>query len=173
MELTTARLKLRRASTDDLPAMHAILSDPVAMRFWSSPPHTSLEQTRDWLDGMIAEGPPLSEDFVIEHEGRVVGKAGCWRLPAIGYILHPSCWGQGIAREAVGAVIAHVFASYDLDAITADVDPRNEASLRLLARLGFVETGRAKATYEIAGEICDSVYLALARPIEREAANAE
>ncbi len=164
MELITARLRLRRAAPGDLAAMHEILSDPGAMRYWSSPPHASLDQTREWLDGMIADGPPLSEDFVIEHQGRVVGKAGCWRVPEIGYILHPLYWGQGLAAEACRAVIAHIFASYGVDAITADVDPRNEASLRLLARLGFAETGRATATYEIAGEISDSVYLALARP---------
>jgi len=58
--------------------------------------------------------------------------------------------------------------TYDLDAITADVDPRNEASLRLLGRLGFIETGRATATYEIEGEISDSVYLALRRAPKRD-----
>ena len=163
MELITPRLRLRRATPADLDAFHEILSDPAAMRFWSSPPHRDLARTRAWLDDMIAEGPPLSEDFVIEHEGRLIGKAGCWRLPEIGYILHPASWGQGFAAEACRAAIAHIFATYDLDAITADVDPRNEASLRLLDRLGFVETGRATATYEIEGEISDSVYLALAR----------
>jgi ribosomal-protein-alanine N-acetyltransferase len=163
VELLTARLRLRRAAPEDVEALHEILSDPVAMRFWSSPPHRSLEQSRVWLDGMIADGPPLGEDFVIEHQRRVIGKAGCWRLPEIGYILHPRHWGQGFAAEACSAAIAHIFATYDLPAITADVDPRNEASLRLLARLGFAETGRATATYEIEGEISDSIYLALGR----------
>jgi [ribosomal protein S5]-alanine N-acetyltransferase len=163
VELLTARLRLRRATQTDLDAFHEILSDPVAMRFWSSPPHPDLDRTRAWLDDMIAGGPPLGEDFVIEHEGRLIGKAGCWRLPEIGYILHPAYWGRGFAAEACRAAIAHIFATYDLDAITADVDPRNEASLRLLARLGFVETGRATATYEIEGEISDSVYLAVRR----------
>jgi ribosomal-protein-alanine N-acetyltransferase len=165
VELRTERLTLRRARPDDLDAFHAILSDPAAMRYWSSAPHQAPEQTREWLDGMLADGPPESDDFVIELDGRAIGKAGCWRVPQIGYILHPDYWGKGVASEAVSAVIAHVFAAYDhVDAITADVDPRNEASLKLLARLGFVETGRAAATNEINGEVCDSVYLALPRP---------
>jgi [ribosomal protein S5]-alanine N-acetyltransferase len=163
MELITARLKLRRAAASDLEAFYEILSNPAAMRYWSTPPHESLEQTREWLESMMADGPPESEDFVIELGGRVIGKAGCWRVPEIGYILHPNCWGQGFAAEACAAVIAHVFAASDVPAITADVDPRNEASLRLLAKLGFIETGRATATYEVAGEISDSVYLALPR----------
>jgi len=165
VELLTARLKLRRAAMSDLEAFHQILSDPAAMRFWSSPPHRDLERTRAWLGAMIADGPPASDDFVIEHEGRVIGKAGCWRVPEIGYILHPGVWGRGFAAEACSAVIAHVFRAYDVPAITADVDPRNAASLRLLRRLGFLETGRAAATYEIEGEISDSVYLALPRPV--------
>ncbi|HEY2708678.1 MAG TPA: GNAT family N-acetyltransferase [Caulobacteraceae bacterium] len=167
MELITERLRLRRAREGDLAAMHAVLSNAEAMRYWSTPPHQSLDQTREWLAGMIADGPPGSDDFVVEHQGRVIGKAGCWRLPEIGFILHEDRWGQGLAGEAAGAVIAHVFTAHDLPAITADVDPRNTASLRLLARLGFVETGRAKGTFEIGGELCDSVYLALARPAAR------
>ena len=43
--------------------------------------------------------------------------------------------------------------------LTADVDPRNAASLALLRRHGFVETGRAAATWQIGDEWCDSIYL--------------
>jgi RimJ/RimL family protein N-acetyltransferase len=163
VELVTARLKLRRAATGDLEAMHEILSDPRAMRFWSTAPHRELEQTSAWLASMIADGPPLSDDFVIEHQGRVIGKAGAWRVPEIGFILHPDYWRQGFAGEAVSAVIAHLFATYDVPAITAEADPRNDASVRLLKRLGFIETGFEAATFEIEGEVSDSVYLALAR----------
>jgi RimJ/RimL family protein N-acetyltransferase len=161
LELRTPRLRLRRAEPGDLEALHAILSDTRAMRYWSSPPHQDIAQTRAWLDDMIAAED--SDDFIVELGGRLIGKAGCWRLPEIGYILRPDAWGQGFATEALTAAIAHIFSAHDLDAITADVDPRNTASLRLLARLGFAETGRASATWEIAGEVCDSVYLALAR----------
>jgi RimJ/RimL family protein N-acetyltransferase len=104
------------------------------------------------------------DDFVVEHEGRAIGKAGCWRLPEVGYILHPDYWGQGLASEALTAVIGHVFSTRAIEAIKADVDPRNEGSLRLLARLGFVETHRAERTWLVGEEWCDSVYLALKRP---------
>lgn len=144
--------------------MHAVLSHAGAMRYWSSPPHGDLEQTREWLGNMIAAPADESCDFVIEFEGAVVGKAGCWRLPEIGYILHPDVWGRGLALEALSAVIPQVFATFPIPAITADVDPRNAASLRLLGRLGFTETHRAARTWLVGEEWCDSVYLALARP---------
>jgi RimJ/RimL family protein N-acetyltransferase len=163
-ELVTSRLRLRRARPADLDGLHAVFSHPVAMRYWSRPPHTELEQTREFLDSMIAAPSDLSDDFVVEHEGRAIGKAGCWRLPEVGYILHPDYWGQGLASEALTAVIGHVFSTRAIEAIKADVDPRNEGSLRLLARLGFVETHRAERTWLVGEEWCDSVYLALKRP---------
>jgi RimJ/RimL family protein N-acetyltransferase len=163
-ELVTPRLRLRRACTGDLDGLHAVFSHPAAMRYWSRPPHTEVEQTREFLDNMIAAPPDLSDDFVVEYQGRPIGKAGCWRLPEVGYILHPDHWGQGMATEALTAVIGHVFATREIEAIRADVDPRNEGSLRLLAKLGFVETHRAQRTWLVGEEWCDSVYLALARP---------
>lgn len=162
MEILTPRLKLRSARADDLEAIHAILSDPRATRWWSTPPHADMEQTRIWLRGMIANGPD-QPDFVIEKDGRVIGKAGFWRLPEVGYILHPDHWGQGLGREAVGAAVDHVFGALDHDELTADVDPENAASIRLLSGLGFVKTGFCERTWEIAGEWKDSLYFALTR----------
>ena len=163
-EIRTDRLVLRRARLGDLSALHAILSDPAAMRYWSTSPHRSPAETRDWLESMIAAPPEGSDDYVVEHEGRVIGKAGCWRLPEIGYILHPDYWGLGLAREALAAIIPLLFDRFPIPAITADVDPRNAASLALLRRLGFVQTGRAERTWLVGEEYCDSIYLALARP---------
>ncbi len=163
MEILTPRLTLRHARPDDLAAMHAVLSDPRATRWWSTPPHASPDETRAWLDGMIAGNAEGSDDFVIERDGRVIGKAGFFRLPEVGYILHPDHWGQGLASEAVGAAIDHVFATREIDELTADVDPENQASIRLLERQGFVRTGFAKKTFNVGGVWQDSLYYGLTR----------
>ena len=160
--ITTDRLILRRARMADLDDVHAMLSHPAAMRYWSTPEHETLDESRSWLAGMVA-GAPGEDDFLIEHQGRVIGKAGAWRLPEVGFLLHPDHWGKGLAHEAMTAVIAHLFAAHDVTELTAEADPRNAASLRLLARLGFVETGRATRTMQWRDEWCDSVYLALPR----------
>lgn len=160
-EILTARLRLRPARADDLDAFHAILSDPRAMAYWSSPPHADLAQTRKFLDETIDIPPGEGEDFVVELDGVAIGKAGLYRFPEIGFIFHPDHWGRGYAAEALAPVIDRAFAVHGLPAIEADVDPRNAASLKLLARLGFVETGRKARTWLIAGAWCDSVYLRL------------
>ncbi len=163
-EIRTPRLRLRRARMNDLAAIHAVLRDPRAMLYWSTPPHATIDQSRLWLRSMVDTPATENADFVIEQDGRVIGKAGCWRLPEIGFILHPDFWGLGLAREAVGAVVDFTFAQFDIPAITADVDPRNQPSLNLLARLGFRETHRATRTIQVGGLWCDSVYLERAAP---------
>ncbi len=162
--IRTERLLLRRARPADLEDMHAVLGDPRAMRYWSTPPHAAIDETREWLDAMIAAPADVSDDFVVEFEGGVVGKIGCWSLPEIGFIFHPRVWGRGLAGEALRAVVRWIFARHGVPAITADVDPRNAASLGLLRSVGFNETGRAERTWYVAGEWCDSIYLALRRP---------
>lgn len=161
-ELVTKRLVLRRARESDLADLHDAMRRPEAMRYWSTPEHETLEETRVWLQRMLHPAHP-SDDFVITLNGRVIGKAGSWKLPEVGYLIHPDHWGKGYATEAMTAVIAHLFATHDMDRLVAEVDPRNAASLGLLARLGFVETHREERTMQWRDEWCDSVYLALPR----------
>ncbi|RYD86689.1 MAG: N-acetyltransferase, partial [Sphingomonadales bacterium] len=160
-ELRTERLLLRPAWPSDLEALHAVLSHPQGMRYWSTLPHATIAETREWIDNMIAIPPVEGEDFVIVLDGAVIGKAGLYRFPSIGYILHPDHWGRGYAREALAVLIERAFREHGLKRIDADVDPRNLASMGLLGRLGFVETHRAERTWLIGDEWCDSVYLSL------------
>ncbi|MFO1202870.1 MAG: GNAT family N-acetyltransferase [Tabrizicola sp.] len=161
--IRTARLVLRQATWDDLDAVHRLMSDPRAMRYWSRPEHETLEETRHWLRFLV-EPEADSLDFLIEKDGEVIGKAGAWKLPEVGFLLRPDHWGQGLAFEAMTAVISHVEALHPaLPELTAEADPRNAASLRLLDRLGFRETHRAERTLLWKDEWCDSVYLARPR----------
>lgn len=135
------------------------------MRYWSTLPHTDLAQSEEWLGRMIADDPGARQDFIVEYQGRAIGKAGCYRLPEIGYIIHPDFWGRGLASEALTAVIDHIFGHHDIDALRADVDPRNFASIRLLEKHGFTVSGTAAKTWQIGGQWCDSIYLTLPRPM--------
>jgi RimJ/RimL family protein N-acetyltransferase len=162
--IDTARLILRRARRDDLDAVHAIMSDARAMRYWSTLPHESRAVTEPWFETQFFSGDPARDEWIIEHQGRAIGNIGIWKQPEFGFILHPDAWGQGFATEAATAFLDYAFATYPIDAVTADVDPRNAASLGVMRKLGFVETGRAARTFLLGDEWCDSIYLALPRP---------
>lgn len=157
-ELQTTRLRMRRARSDDLAAIHQIMADPEVMAYWSTPPHASLDETRIWLQAMLDFDPKDSDEFVLELDGDVIGKVGAWRLPEIGLYLRRDRWGAGYASEALEAFIRHA-AGRGVSHLTADVDPRNARCISLLQSAGFAETGRAAATFIVNGRVCDSVYL--------------
>lgn len=160
-QIHSERLRMRRVRPDDLGAIHGIMSDPETMRFWSTPPHATLDETERWFASMLeADLAGDSDEFILEHQGVVIGKLGAWRLPEIGFFIHRECWGQGFASEALRRFIGYA-QQLDLECLTADVDPRNTACLRVLAKCGFRETGRASATYMVDGLACDSVFLKL------------
>jgi RimJ/RimL family protein N-acetyltransferase len=159
-EIRTERLLLRRARLDDVTAMHSIMRDAQAMRYWSTPPHSDREETERWLASMIGADETTSDEFMIAFNGRLIGKLGAWKLPEIGFLFRPDHWGLGLAGEALTAFINRR-RSLGSSEVTADVDPRNAAALKLLTRAGFLETHRAKGTWQVGDELCDSVYLRL------------
>lgn len=162
--IRTERMLLRPAGKQDLEQLHQVFSNPAAMKYWDSLPHSHPAQTAEAIDNMI--GTPLSrgEDFVVEFNGRAIGKAGFWKFPEIGFIFHPDQWGMGLAIEAVTALVEHGLQKRRLPAVTADVDPRNSRSIRLLKKLGFVESHRETNTIKVGDNWCDSVYFLLEAP---------
>jgi ribosomal-protein-alanine N-acetyltransferase len=159
--IETGRLVLRRMRDADAPALHAIMRDAQTMRFWSTLPHGSLGETEAFVaETVAAVNAGTADDFAITLAGAVIGKAGLWQGNEMGILLARPQWGQGFAAEAARAVIGRAFARRH-NAVVADVDPRNTACLRMLGRLGFRQTGEAKATYLIDQDWVDSVYLSL------------
>ena len=164
--LRTPRLILRPITDDDLDAMHAMLSDPEVMRYWSSLPHQSRQESLEWIAAnraAVAAGKGM--EYGAEYEGRLIGRGIFWNGSEIGYIFNKAYWGKGFARECLTAMIDHAFATRDWPAITADIDPRNQASGNILTRLGFQRTSFVKNTYHIGDEWSDSLYFALPRAV--------
>ena len=101
--------------------------------------------------------------------GRVVGTCTIWRVDRthrraeIGFALGRRHWGKGFAAEAVGALITFAFEQLNLHRLEADVDPRNDRSLRLLERQGFKREGYLRERYHVDGEIQDAIVLGLLR----------
>ncbi len=163
--IRTERLLLRRAREDDFAAFHEMMTDPRVMRYWSHPPHTEPEQTAQFIAHLMRSDTAEVEEFVIEYNGRVIGKAGCWRPAEVGFMVHPDFWGQGFATEAVQAVLPLCFDKFDAaPALTAECDPRNLASIALLKRFGFRHLRTAEKDFLYGGtQWCDTAYFELPR----------
>jgi [ribosomal protein S5]-alanine N-acetyltransferase len=160
--LETPRLILRRLAAYDAPALHVMLSDAETMRFWSTVPHVEMAETEAWIaESKAAMARGDAHDFAVLRAGRVVGRAAFWMGNEIGFLFHRDVWGQGIAREAVGALLRYGFETLGFTSVRADVDPANLRSITLLERLGFQRTGYAERTFKIGENWVDSVYLEL------------
>lgn len=170
--LSTSRLRLRHIRPTDARELFAVFSDPEVVRYWSAPPLVDLAEARALagrIDERAREGTLLQWAIVRPDEDRLIGTCTLadidtqHRRAALGYALARAAWGQGLAREAVRAVVEHGFTALDLHRIGADVDPRNTASLRLLQRLGFAHEGVQRECYFVADEWQDAVMFGLLR----------
>jgi RimJ/RimL family protein N-acetyltransferase len=81
--------------------------------------------------------------------GRLVGRSGVayhrnWPLdPEVGWAVDPSWWGRGIATEAGAACVRWAFDGLALDRLVSITVEANEASRRVMDRLGFELLSRA------------------------------
>ncbi len=147
--LTTARLTLRPRVADDADALFATMADAQVMRWWSRAPFATVDDLRDYF----ADGHSDWRAWAVTRTGddRAIGFVSAGRrregVIEIGYLFARETWGGGIAREAVPAVIAHLFAT-GTRRIFADTDPDNIPSIGLLERLGFTFEGRLRAEWE-------------------------
>ena len=130
----------------------------------SEPPHKDIARTQEWVDGMIKGNNGIT-DFVIclKPDLKPIGKIGVWQGDEIGFLLFRSQWGRGLAREALNKVISYLFEEKDFVSISADIDPRNEASLSILKKFGFEVEKYEKNTLQVGDEWVDSVYLMLTK----------
>lgn len=167
VRLETDRLLLRQLENEDAGSLHAALSDPAVMHWWSSGPHTTLAQS----EAYVARNAEISDSWrcwaITERGGEALGwvvliakRPG---VQEIGYILRSDCWGRGYAREAVDRVICHAFNDLGQRRIAADTDPDNVASIRLLQSLGFQREGYLRGEWETHIGIRDSVIFGLLR----------
>ncbi|NJC24260.1 RimJ/RimL family protein N-acetyltransferase [Arthrobacter pigmenti] len=74
-----------------------------------------------------------------------VGLVVAWLTPdgvEVGYWVHPSAWGRGIARAMVSQALPLISELYGPErSLCAQVDPANLASVRVLLGCGFERSG--------------------------------
>lgn len=136
--LTTQRLTLTAVSLADAPEVHAHLASeyeiirhtgswiwPAAPEFTASKCEVGFSDTGGWLVARARE--------------QMIGMIGLQDDGDFGYMLTQPAWGQGYATEMGEAVIDHAAASPNWMQLKACVFDGNDASSRVLHKLGFAE----------------------------------
>lgn len=171
-ELITPRLLLRSMSVDDAPDLFAYASDPLVSRFLSWDAHTTIDDSRRFLQDAVdayAAGDARSWAVVHRADGRMIGTAGFlfWDLRAnrseIGYAMSAMYWGQGLMTEAVSEIVRFGFETMTLNRIEARCDALNRASVRVLEKAGMRHEGTLRQQFVIDGEYRDMQLYAILR----------
>jgi RimJ/RimL family protein N-acetyltransferase len=153
-ELLTERLRLRPHAVADYPACKALWQHPETIRFIGGKAQSdqevwfrllryggmwSLQGFGFWAIEDRATGEYLGEGGLMDARR---GLAGLEAMPEVGWALAPQAGGRGLATEAMRAVLGWADAHLSFDRTGCIISPDNKASLRVAAKLGFIESGR-------------------------------
>ena len=163
--LETLRLRLRALAPADEADLVGLDSDPEVMRYVGSPAGVkSPAETRERARMRIREEQggdyePLGFWRIeARSDGAFLGVGALIRMPdggdvpnrgdvpnggdvEVAYRLARSAWGQGIATESAAALVAHALGPLGLPRVVAVTYPANQASQRVLDKLGFERRG--------------------------------
>ncbi|MFC0681270.1 GNAT family N-acetyltransferase [Lysobacter korlensis] len=149
LPIRTARLDLRGHRTEDLDDLLVFHGDPVATRYlpW---PVRDRKQTEEALQARLSQDVASREGdwlvLAIEERatGRVIGevdlKRGADGRAELGYVMRGDRQGIGLASEAARALLHLAFSRFGVVIVEALIERGNDASVRLVERLGFIRT---------------------------------
>ena len=144
--LETERLSLRQLTVDDAEFILALLNDPAFLRYIGDKKVRNLDDARQYiLNGPVAsyERHGFGLNCVELRETHTpIGMCGLLKReelpdPDIGFALLPDFCNKGFAFEASEAVLRDAHERLNLQRILAITSLDNEASIKLLQRLGF------------------------------------
>jgi RimJ/RimL family protein N-acetyltransferase len=149
--IETTRLRLRPAIERDREGYIELLSSEEVRRHLGGP------NPREEAERQTPELPANSPgEFAVEVDGEFVGTVTLNRRNPdrpghireqgneveVSYTFLPARWGNGYATEAVDAALRWVEKALPGEPVVLCTQASNHASMRLAARLGFVEHGR-------------------------------
>jgi RimJ/RimL family protein N-acetyltransferase len=147
--LRTSRLVLRTMTTDDVDDIHAYQSRADVCRYLTFEPRSRDEvaaKVTQYSTALALAGDGDYWQLAIERagqSGRVIGdlyftiKSMTSAAGEIGWTLHPGFTGHGYMTEAAGTLLDIAFDRLGLHRVSAELDPRNSASLSLCERLAM------------------------------------
>lgn len=146
MRIDTPRLALTGLSEADAEFIRGLLNEPSFLRWIGDRGVRTVEDAKRY----IREGPAAMYArhgygllrVGLKPEGTPIGICGVLKRdalpdPDLGFSLLPAWWSQGYAFEAAQAALQDARDRLGLGRIVAITSPGNEASIRLLGKLGF------------------------------------
>ncbi|GAB5603169.1 GNAT family protein [Thermus sp. FJN-A] len=127
--------------------------DIIARAFFGDPLPRSLEEMEAWLQ-QLRTNPNARVLAVIHRETEeIVGEVALqpidWRNRSAFFAIilgEESRRGEGVGTEAARLALRYAFEGLNLHRVEANVLSSNEASIRLLKRVGFLWEGRRRAS---------------------------
>lgn len=184
--IRTERLTLRLMTAGDIDDVFAYQSRDDVCRYLLHGPRsreevvdivekygaaTTIAVDHDWIEPAIELELPDGSRRVIGHVYLTVSSVEN-RGAEIGWTLHPDFFGHGYAAEAAAATLDLAFDTLGMHRVRAELDPRNDASIALCARLGMREEAHFVEDLWFKGEWADTgVYAILASEWERRRAD--
>jgi RimJ/RimL family protein N-acetyltransferase len=170
MNIETERLRIRAIRPADLEDFFAYRSDPEVCRFQGYDP-IKYEDARDWIaemeDGNFGV-PGKWAQLGVEHKasGRLIGDIGLKsehdrRIVEYGISVSREFQGQGLASEALSAVLGHLFSELKIHRVIGLVDVDNGACIRMMDRLGFQREAHLRQSFWDHGSWRDEYLYAL------------
>ena len=145
--LTTPRLTLEPLEVSHAHPLYASLQAPELYRFIPRDAPPSVEALAARYSNLATRHSPGGEDLWLNwvmrkrDTGEYVGTVEVTVCPTreayLAYQVFPLFWKQGFATEACQRVLEHLVADYSVTRVIAEIDTRNEASIRMVERLGF------------------------------------
>jgi ribosomal-protein-alanine N-acetyltransferase len=156
LRMETDRLIIRDQVEADLYDMHRLWSDKKTMYYLDDIMSNSIEDTAKSLKIGIANADGQYFCICEKTTGNYMGNTGCTitdttpfgKIVHLGYMLLPEYHGKGYMTEAVKKIIEFVFTKYDCIRITTGCHKENDASRRVIEKVGFrLEAEKIKAVY--------------------------
>lgn len=144
--LATERLHLRPLVDADVAALHRFYNDPEVRRYLWDNQTVSTEQVQDIVVQSQSCFKDLGAGFfaieMLDTPGEITGFCGYRRFegsdqPELLYGILPEFWGQGFVTEAAKVVLRYGFERCEMPSVIAATDTPNQASVRVLQRLGL------------------------------------
>nr|WGD92036.1 GNAT family protein [Bacillus subtilis] len=148
--LETERLTLRQMTDQDAEAIFACFSNHEVTRYYGLENLESIEQAISMIQTFVAlyqEKRGIRWGIERRDTKELIGTIGFHALAQkhrraeIGYEIIPEHWRNGFASEVISKVVSYGFSALGLSRIGAVVFTDNEASNRLLLKMGFQKEG--------------------------------